>query len=1272
MPAGVLTSLLGKVAVEVGKRSYRKLTAETPVTRAVERTAGALAEFEVREVLASWCDGEVFASLLAALKAGDRNLTDEAVVDSFIQATGFFVGDDEGTSSAALRVVTEFLTNLEQEIYDSPGGISALAGRGEVQHAETLETVQQSTREVKEHVTQKLSDIEKLLQSALSADQGEPHRAPEEQLFHARVDEARDVLKDGEAKVAQMMLRRLRSTQAVESLSTELQFRIANTLGACALRLEDTATAKEEFARALSFKPESPVATGNAAAAALLDGEFRQALELSARARTAAPRDPQASSVYMQALHRLGRPEELKQFVESEGWVADVPGCCLALGLINCEDGDYVAAEAYIRKAIELDATDFHAHMLLANAIFEPVSRELAEDPPLPWRLKEETRRRLTEADEAASRAVSMLEGHDNRAQFHYALTNRAAIRVSLGRWDEALNDCDRVLLEDESHYFALRHKGLILLARDDYGGALRCFERIRDEEHRSGIRYFEAVAHFNLGNSSEAISLLKSVWNPEVGGRFQAIVGEVLAAAYTKLGRGREAEEIMSVLRERWDDQTWAKLAVARRLNSDGRYDEAKRAFLEALMRARTENQREAASVELADMLFDLKEWAEAARYYGGIVTPEADAPRLRAYAASLFNAGRLQEALAFAREVRKDGEAVPVVTEVEASVLEYIDDLEPAVRLREALSRVEPKNPSHLLKIFMLEFRRGREAKARDAITRLRYEEVKDNAQALIHMAEAYTLLVMDGALPLAYRARRLGFDDPRIHAAYMRVFLCREKEDAGLLSPEEVAVDCAVHVSAGGSKEVFVIAGEQPAERQQGEISADDPLAQKLLGHRKGDSVVVRDTGLEKLVYEVTDVQSKYVFAFQETMMKFGTWFPEDETFHRMEVSEDFSLMFKMLDERYARVSHIMNLYRENRLPLGALARLVRRSRRVVWDGLTSSPETKYFAASGHVEDIRRQEAAASGSDKITLDLSALLTLERLGLTDRLLAQFAEVLVPQAVLDEINQELVDMRLSGPKAGNIARDGARYAYQEETAESWQSQIAALERMRDFINSQTKVVPITGALEMGRERFDQLSEAVGEGSLSTMLVAKEHTSLLYADDLGLSHLARNEEGVESVWTQTVLVLARERGVITAEEYHEALLKLMLANYYNAFFTEDDMKWVLRRNTFGLTGEVTRMVGFLQGPECDEDAAVIIASELVRYVWLQSAVEQQRWLFLDFALNALVKGRNGGAVLAKLRRHVRAKFVLLPLDLPRILQSIGLWERQTSGRLRAA
>jgi hypothetical protein len=206
----------------------------------------------------------------------------------------------------------------------------------------------------------------------------------------------------------------------------------------------------------------------------------------------------------------------------------------------------------------------------------------------------------------------------------------------------------------------------------------------------------------------------------------------------------------------------------------------------------------------------------------------------------------------------------------------------------------------------------------------------------------------------------------------------------------------------------------------------------------------------------------------------------------------------------------------------------------------------------------------------------------------------------------------------------------------------------------------------------LGKRRFEELSDAMGEGGLAAMLVAKEHGTPLYADDLGLCYLARNEEGVEGVWTQPVLLLMRERNALSADEYHDALRKLTLVNYYFPLFTPEDMKWILRRNSFGLTGEVTRMVGFLQGAECDERAAVVIMGELIRYVWLHSTLNHQRWLFLDFALNTLTSGREGGSVLAKLKQIVRVKFRLLPIDLPRILHSIDAWERQSAGRLWAA
>ncbi len=1265
MSAGVITGLLGKAAVEIGKRGYKKLTEETSLSKAIEETVGAFTSIEIREALISWSKSEAFAALIESLKAGDRDLSDETVVSSFVQVGGVYVGSDEETRAVAQEVVTQFVKNLEREVYDAPGGVSALANRGEVQHAETLGAVQQSRHDVIAEIS---SLKELLLKNTASADEASHTRDVKDQLLHAKVDAARDVLNEKRASVARTMLRRLREESPEAGVSPEIGFRIANTLGACALQLDELAEAKEEFKRALSFQPNNYLALGNAAAAALLAGDFEEALELSQRARDASERDVQANAAYLQTLHRLGRPEEVRQFIEAEPWINDEPFFGLVLGLISCDNGDYDSAVRHVRRALEAEKDNFHAYMLLTAALFEPVSLEFQSDPPLSWRVKAETRERIEEAEQAATRAVNILEKHDNRQQLQYALANRATIRTQLGRLDDAIKDCDRVLLEDETHGLALRFKAMALMSRDEYAEAAKYLERIQDGEQRAATTLLRAVAFFNTDQASRAMELLAPVWDPPAGGNVQILIAEVLLNAYVKLGDVRAAEGVRQELQTRWRNEPEANLVLSRHLRNEGKIPEAQELLRQALLRHCTANQRDRMTLELADLHFSQKEWSEAARHYEAVINKDADLPKIQAYAASLFNAGKYPEALAFSQDVRAGGTPVPVVTEVEASVLEYVGDLGPAIDLRLELSRVEPQNPFHLIRVFMLEFRRGDADAARAAVDQVRHDTVKDNAVALIHLAEAHALLNrLREALPLAYRARRLGTRDPRIHLSYLRVFLACEKEFEDQLSPTAVAKDCTVHLSRGSEKEVVTIVDAEPGSPRQGEIAPTDQLALKLIGHKKGDTVVVRDTGLEKLSYTINDVQSKYVFAFQETFLKFGTWFPEDESLHRVEIADDdFSLMFRMLDERYAHVSHVMSLYRENRLPLGMLARVIRRPRRLIWEGLIATAEGKIFAASGDTQDRQRQGEIIKGTAKVTLDLSALLTLEHLGLTDRLTKMFSEILVPQAVLDEINQDLLEVSFGAQPKGNLAREGIRYTMREATAEERRQEVAYLEKLRDFVVAETKVVPATGALDLGKERFERLNEMLGEGGVASILVAEEHNAPLYADDVGLSTMAQGEHGVEGFWTQTVLLHMLDGHIITGDEYHDAVRKLVLANYFYTFISVEDIKWVLRSNNFSLTADVTRIVGFLQGPGNDEDVAVEIVGELIKFVWVQTSVDSQRWLFLDFALNTLTTGREGTISLAKLKRKLRSKFSLLQLYLPSILQSVSIWQQRAS------
>ena len=112
--------------------------------------------------------------------------------------------------------------------------------------------------------------------------------------------------------------------------------------------------------------------------------------------------------------------------------------------------------------------------------------------------------------------------------------------------------------------------------------------------------------------------------------------------------------------------------------------------------------------ALELANIYYSLDRYSEAAELYGEIVDKTSDNPITRKYLISLFNEGSYRETLILAQSLRGDREAIPVVTELEALVMQHIGDLDRAIELFEKLSHVEPQNISHCVRIALLHLRR------------------------------------------------------------------------------------------------------------------------------------------------------------------------------------------------------------------------------------------------------------------------------------------------------------------------------------------------------------------------------------------------------------------------------------------------------------------------------------------------------------------------------------------------------------------------------------
>jgi len=323
-----------------------------------------------------------------------------------------------------------------------------------------------------------------------------------------------------------------------------------------------------------------------------------------------------------------------------------------------------------------------------------------------------------------------------------------------------------------------------------------------------------------------------------------------------------------------------------------------------------------------LAGTYYSARRYSDAAELYREVFDASTDNTLTRRYLAALCNAGSYREALVLARRLRADGNVIPMVSEVEALVLERVGDLDGAIGLLLKLSCLEPASVFHRVRIALLQLRRGDRDAARITLSDILLSDLTDS-HALLQVAQARSILRMPDVLAFAHRARRRDFANPDVHLGYIQLFLERENPDSGLLDVDRVAIDCTVELKNGDERQTFTIIDDAELNRERGELHPSDQLAQKLLGLTKAEIVVLKQGPLEDLSYEVADIKSKYVFAFQETLTKFSTWFPEHSGLYRMRVADgDISKILHSVDARHDYATRVIGLYRGGQLSLGAL--------------------------------------------------------------------------------------------------------------------------------------------------------------------------------------------------------------------------------------------------------------------------------------------------------------------------------------------------------------
>lgn len=1066
------------------------------------------------------------------------------------------------------------------------------------------------------------------------------------------LDISRNLIKDGLILSAQQHLERVNDN--ADNLPDSLRFRLLTNLAICGMGQNRFDEACSLFEEAYSIQPENPKAIANAALAAQISRKPDHAIELAEKALAIAPSDSTAAATLVKALWDKGDSERLEEFVGSGDWLTDDSVCALSLAGIRTQQSRFDEAMGLYRSLIDSNPDDAHAHLYLSHCLLT-----YAQIDRLPVAYGKEAMVMLQEAEIHADRAVELLQLTQLNEERREALVVRSGVRALLGNLDEASNDLDAVLAEAPNHPDATLNKGLVLVKQDRADEARKLLESIQNTELRESVLLPLADACVQSGDAPTAVSLLRGSFKLDPPGREDMGRAESLllaeAAADAEDSVGPALETAMS----QFPEDPGLLLLHATHNNLRGNKEVAESALIRASELV-DEPHRQAIQAQLGHLYWRMERFIDAATKFSEVSGDDASHPVAVPMLISLTKSNQYRRALEMIEKFRALNEKPPsVVIEAEAGILEYVGDAAGAASRYEELCSYSDSTQYDRMRLAVAQFRCGERETALKTVAEIDASGLKGNPQALIQLAHLKRLLGADDYLNDAYMARRYGEDDPIAHMGYVTLF---QGLDNQVVDPQAIGPGCAVRIKNGEEEKWWYILeyGEEPHGPQY--QSPESDFAQRFGGRRVGDIVEFR-SGLEDLSYEVIAVQNKYVRAFQETTEEFSTRFPTNQSLSRVKLDDDFSQIFQSIELRSQFVNNAEDLYQTGQLPFASFCSLIGRSALEVWPEYIMLPSSRIHFGSGADSEAKASGTLLGNATIVVLDMVALLTAQKLGITGHLRERFARVVIPQLVYDELQNVVDTMRINRPPVAYMGKDEeGRYTHTELPEDEWVKRLKYAESVLYLADSLERI-PSYPLLDSDNPEglMDALTPAGGGAVLAGEAVPVTE-QILISDDRLQSDIARSL-GVGVANSQILLLELTRSGVITHKEYSSHVEQLAQMNYWYIRIGPSDILRSLEESHYRITDGILSMLKALEGPDCTEAAAASVAAEVIASIAKKSLLQHLGEQLLSLMIAEMRTGRHSNQVLIEFKRQIAVKLHLAPLQRDRILQMVDLYMR---------
>ncbi len=520
--------------------------------------------------------------------------------------------------------------------------------------------------------------------------------------YQAEIDHSRDLLREYNAVEAISYLEKLKDRIWSNSIPI-VKFRILTNIGAAKGLLNEQQEGAKLLIEALQYNPNDEKALCNASLGYILLGSNDQAILLARKVLELNPANAKAHSILILSASHTELPEEILQRVPEP--YRTTPEVANAIGHLFHKKGNILEARKWLEIAVNYDKTDspeFKAELgaILIEAVTDDQSSFFGVQ------INEAKRAQIERAIQLLTSAWDRVAKTSIRHCRADWITNRGLAKRLLGDIDGALEDMSVAVEIVPSNFSYKKHMAILLHEKSESRKAIGI---LRDIVETSG----SPEASFLLGEvlrEEDKIPEAIEVINKLLAGDCDEIIREEAQRLLIRLHIHHKdltsAEEVSSSLLAQ-NPTKIPYLVDAAAIESAA---DKKAEALSLLMKAKTRVDTTTSArqmLEIADGLYEIEEFEEAALIYERVVDKTLNTPLSRRLMNSYYRAGMLGNALEICQVLHQKFGLTEYIAQIESAIYEEIGDLAKAKGVCEAYLERFPGDSRIQLRLAVINLR-------------------------------------------------------------------------------------------------------------------------------------------------------------------------------------------------------------------------------------------------------------------------------------------------------------------------------------------------------------------------------------------------------------------------------------------------------------------------------------------------------------------------------------------------------------------------------------